>query len=148
MLVEMDLVPEGLQSTVDAAIQTGNNMAIPRDELVDTLQWIEEDLQREVDDDQAGIPLDDKNKRVMYTLNPREPKFFPLSISAMAKIFWAAGESWTISTKTYDVTNYSYYSGDDEGARELTGRLYDEMQNLNAEEMILAECGHGSRAIK
>ena len=66
----------------------------------------------------------------MYTLNPREPKFFPLSISAMAKIYYAAKESWTISTNTYDVTNYSYYSGDNEGARELTDRLCKEMKKL------------------
>lgn len=148
MLVEMDLVPEGLQSTINAAINTGNNMAIPRDELVDTLEWLEEDLQMEVNDDNAAIPLDHKGKSIMYTLNPREPKFFPLSISAMAKIFWAAKESWTISTHTYDVTNYAYYSGDNDGARELTERLHNEMENLQAEEMILAECGHGSRAIR
>ncbi|MEA3476709.1 MAG: (Fe-S)-binding protein, partial [Bacteroidota bacterium] len=87
MLVEMDLVPEGLQSTVMAAIETGNNMGIPRDEFVETLEWLEEDLRMEVDDDKAGIPMNQEGKKIMYTLNPREPKFFPLSISAMAKIF-------------------------------------------------------------
>ena len=148
MLVEMDLVPKGLQSTVDAAINTGNNMGIPRDEFVDTLEWLEEDLQMEVEDDNAEIPRDQKGKKIMYTLNPREPKFFPLSISAMAKIYYAAKESWTISTNTYDVTNYSYYSGDNEGATELTDRLCKEMKHLDTETLVLAECGHGSRAIR
>lgn len=148
MLVEMNLVPKGLQSTVDAAINTGNNMGIPRDEFVDTLEWLEEDLQMEVEDDKAEIPRDQKGKKIMYTLNPREPKFFPLSISAMAKIYYAAKESWTISTNTYDVTNYSYYSGDNDGARELTDRLCKEMKNLGTETLVLAECGHGSRAIR
>jgi len=148
MLTEMKLVPEGLQSTINAAINTGNNMSIPGEDLVDTLIWLEEDLQMDVNDDNAQIPMDQQAKRIMYTLNPREPKFFPLSISAMAKIFWAAKESWTISTKAYDVTNYSYYSGDDEGARELTQRLYDEMEKLRSNILVLAECGHGSRAIR
>jgi len=148
MLVEMNLVPKGLQSTVDAAINTGNNMGIPREEFVDTLEWLEEDLQMEVEDDDAEIPRDQKGKKIMYTLNPREPKFFPLSISAMAKIYYAAKESWTISTNTYDVTNYSYYSGDNKGARELTDRLCKEMKNLGTETLVLAECGHGSRAIR
>lgn len=148
MLVEMDLVPEGLQSTVDAAINTGNNMAIPRDEFVDTLQWLEEDLRMEVEDDQATIPMDHKGKKIFYTLNPREPKFFPLSISAMAKIFYSAREEWTISTNTYDVTNYAYYSGDDKGAKELTERLYREMEKLGSKTLVLAECGHGSRSIR
>jgi Fe-S oxidoreductase len=148
MLVELGLVPEGLQSTVDAAIRTGNNMAIPRDELVDTLKWLEEDLRMEVQDEAAEIPMDAAGKHVLYTLNPREPKFFPLSISAIAKVFYAANESWTLSTDCYDVTNYAYFSGDDEGARELTQRLFDEMKKLDAAVLALAECGHGFRAIR
>ena len=148
MLVELDLVPPGLQSTVNAAVDTGNNMAIPRDELVDTLLWLEEDLQMEVDDTTAAIPLDKKGSKLLYTLNPREPKFFPLSISAIAKIYYAAEEDWTISTNTYDVTNYSYFSGDDEAARELSQRLHDEAVALEADTLVLAECGHGFRAIR
>lgn len=148
MLVELDLVPSGLQSTVNAAMTTGNNMGISREELVDTLEWLEEDLQMEVEDDNASIPMDQKGKKIMYTLNPREPKFFPLSISAMAKIYYVAKESWTLSTHTYDVTNYAYYSGFDEGARELTQRLHDELIKLGSEVLVLAECGHGSRSIR
>ena len=148
MLVELGMVPKGLQSTVDAAIRTGNNMAIPREEFVDTLQWLEEDLRMEVGDETASIPRDAEGKRILYTLNPREPKFFPLSISAMAKIYYAAKEDWTISTRCYDVTNYAYFSGDGEAARELTRRLHDEVQKLRADTLVLAECGHGARAIR
>jgi Fe-S oxidoreductase len=148
MLVELGLVSPGLQSTVDASVKTGNNMGIPREELVDTLEWLEEDLQMEVNDENASIPLDAEGKHILYTLNPREPKFFPMSISAMAKIYYAAKESWTISTHCYDVTNYAYYSGDDESARELIQRLVDEMDKLKADILVLAECGHGSRAIR
>jgi Fe-S oxidoreductase len=148
MLVEMGLVPKGLQSTVDAAITTGNNMAIPHDQLVDTLKWLEEDLRLEVKDEKAAIPLDAPGKHILYTLNPREPKFFPLSISAIGKIFYAARESWALSTHCYDVTNYAYFSGDDEAARELVQRLFDEMKKLGAEVLALAECGHGFRAIR
>jgi Fe-S oxidoreductase len=148
MLAEMGYVPESLQKTVNTAITTGNNMGIPTDELVDTLKWLEEDLQFEVNDDSAIIPLDEKGKEVLYTLNPREPKFFPLSISAMAKVFYAAGESWTISTTMYDVTNYAYFSGSLEEGKEIAKRLDDEMHKLNAKRCILAECGHGSRAFR
>jgi Fe-S oxidoreductase len=148
MLVELGMVPKSLQSTVDAAIKTGNNMAIPREEFVDTLQWLEEDLRMEVKDETASIPLDAEGKRILYTLNPREPKFFPLSISAMAKIYHAAKEDWTISTRCYDVTNYAYFSGDGKAARELTQRLFDEMKRLRANTLVLAECGHGARAIR
>jgi Fe-S oxidoreductase len=148
MLAEMDLVPKGLRSTVDAAIQTGNNMAIPREEFIDTIKWLEEDLRMEVNDDSASIPLDQPGKKIMYTLNPREPKFFPLSISAIAKVFYAAKEDWTLSSNVYDVTNYPYYSGEDKLAGELIERLTGEMKKLGSHMMVLAECGHGSRSIR
>lgn len=148
MLAEMGYVPETLQKTVDAAITTGNNMGIPTREFIDTLQWLEEDLQYEVNDDKALIPINEKGRNILYTLNPREPKFFPLSISAMAKVFYAAGESWTLSTEMYDVTNYAYFSGSLDEGRIIAQRLCDEMHRLEAKKCILAECGHGSRAFR
>jgi Fe-S oxidoreductase len=146
MLAEMGLVPASLQKTVDAALNTGNNMGIPTDELIETIEWLEEDLQMEVEDDDARIPLNKKDVQIMYTLNPREPKFFPLSISAMAKVFYAAGESWTLSTEMYDVTNYAYFSCHDAEAEVISQRMYDEMKKLKAKRLVLAECGHGTRA--
>ncbi len=148
MLADMGYVPETLQSTVDAALNTGNNMAIPTDELVDTLEWLEEELQFDVDDENAKIPLNELGINVMYTLNPREPKFFPLSISAMAKVFYAAKESWTLSTQMYDVTNYAYFSSHHDEAVIIAQRMYDEMEKLGAKRCALAECGHGSRAFR
>lgn len=148
MLSNMGYVPKTLQSTVDAAIQTGNNMSIMPEEFIDTIKWLEDDLRFEVNDEHASIPLDLPGKKIMYTLNPREPKFFPLSISAMAKIFYAAGESWTLSTRMYDVTNYAYFSGNNKEAGIIAKRMYDEMEYLDAERCVLAECGHGSRAFR
>ncbi len=148
MLARMDLVPETLQSTIDAALTTGNNMSISKEDFVDTIEWLEEDLQDDLEDPTVRIPLDEPGKEILYTLNPREPKFFPLSISAMAKVFHAAGESWTISTYMYDVTNYAYYSCNLPEAQKITQRMVDEMEKLKAKQLVLAECGHGSRAIR
>ncbi|HPD64234.1 MAG TPA: (Fe-S)-binding protein [Bacteroidia bacterium] len=148
MLSALEKVPETLQSTVQAAVKTGNNMAIPVEDLVDTLTWLEEDLKDDTGDETARIPLNEEGKNVLYTLNPREPKFFPLSISAMAKIFHAAGESWTLSTEMYDVTNYAYFSGNDEEAAIIARRLYETAKKLGVKRIVLAECGHGSRAFR
>lgn len=148
MLSEMGYVPATLQSTVNAALETGNNMAIPTEEFTDTLSWLEEDLRDEVNDPNASIPLNLPNTNILYTLNPREPKFFPLSISAMAKIFYAAKESWTLSTNMYDVTNYAYYTSNNEEAVTIAERLFNEIMNLKAKRCVLAECGHGSRAFR
>jgi Fe-S oxidoreductase len=148
MLAAMGRVPATLQSTVNAALQTGNNMAIPTEEFTSTLSWLEAELKDEVNDPQASIPLNRAGANILYTLNPREPKFFPLSISAMAKIFYAAKESWTLSTSMYDVTNYAYFSCNPDEAARIARRLYDEVGKLGAKRCVLAECGHGSRAFR
>jgi len=148
MLAKRGLVPATLQSTVDAALRSGNNMSIPTDEFLDTLSWMEEELADELGTDEATIPVDQPGKRVLYTLNPREPKFFPLSIAAMAKIFYAAGEEWTLSTRMYDVTNYAFFSANRDEAAIIALRLADEMEHLGAQCCVLAECGHGSRAFR
>jgi len=142
-LAAVNLVPPGLQSTVDTALKTGNNMGIAREDWIETVEWLEEELQAEVDDKQARLPLDNKGAQIFYTVNPREPKFFPLSIVAAGKIFYAAGASWTFSSENYDVTNYGLYNGDDLAAGVMSERLLRSMQELGCQILVLAECGHG-----
>ncbi|MBU1013880.1 MAG: (Fe-S)-binding protein [Bacteroidetes bacterium] len=148
MLSRMGYVPASLNASVNAAIETGNNMGIPTKEFVDTIEWLEDDLKFELNDDNANIPLNQKGKDILYTLNPREPKFFPLSISAMAKVFYAANESWSLSTEMYDVTNYAFFSGNMDEANVIAQRMDDEMNKMESKKCVLAECGHGSRAFK
>ena len=149
MLAAMGYVPETLQATVDSAIKTGNNMAIEEEEFIDTIKWMEEEFQDEMNgDEKARIPLNEPNKELLYTLNPREVKFFPLSITAAAKIFYAAGADWTLSSKMYDITNYGYFSGNDKDARQIAKKMFEEVKNLNIKTLVLGECGHGSRALR
>jgi Fe-S oxidoreductase len=143
VLVDLGLVPPGLQSTVDTALRAGNNMGIAKEDWIETVEWLEEELQAEVNDPEAGLPMDKKGTKILYTVNPREPMFFPLSILAVAKIFYAAGESWTFSGENYDVTNYGLYSGDDQAAGEMSDRLLRSLKKLESRILVLAECGHG-----
>ncbi len=143
VLAEMGLVPPGLQSTVDTAIKIGNNMGIAKEDWLETVEWLEEELKLEVNDAEARLPLDLKGAKVFYTVNPREPMFFPLSILAAGKIFYAAGESWTFSSENYDVTNYGLYSGDDKASGTMSERLVESLMQLASKILALAECGHG-----
>lgn len=142
-LAFINLVPPELQSTVTTAVEKGNNMGIPREEWLDTLQWLSEELQMEVGDLKAQLPVDKPGAKLLYTVNPREPKFFPLSLLATAKIFYAAKESWTLASDYYDVTNYGLYSGNDDEAGLLSSRLRESMAKLGAKTLVLGECGHG-----
>lgn len=145
-LTAIGLIPPELQSTITTAYTTGNNMGIARNDWVETVQWLEEELRTETGDPTARMPLDAAGARCLYAVNPREPKFFPLSLLAAGKIFHAAGESWTLASDHYDVTNYGLYSGETLVAGELSDRLVRTVERLGCQELILGECGHGFNA--
>ncbi len=145
-LAAAGLVPSSLQSTVDKAKETGNNMGISREEWLETIAWLSEELQGETGDPSAELPLDRTDVDYLYAINPREAKFYPLSLLAAGKIFYAAGLSWTFASDNYDVTNYGLFSGDDEVAALIAARLQETAKRLRAKTIILGECGHGYNA--
>ncbi len=123
MLTAIDMTPEGLKATVNIHLETGNNMGVSEEDYVETVKWMEEELQAELDDPSIHIPFNKKRAHVVYTFNPREVKYFPYLIQAAAKIFHAAGEDWTLSTESWDATNYGLFSGDDAAARQIAANL-------------------------
>jgi len=146
MLCSAGLVPKGITGNVDAALASGNSMSISRQDVIETIEWLEEDLRMTTGDDEAAIPIDVHGKRILYALNPREVKFFPLSISAATMIFHAAGESYTLSSTDFDITNYGFFAADDKSAGAISGALLRKAEELGVEELVIAECGHGYRS--
>jgi Fe-S oxidoreductase len=124
----------------------GNNMGVSEEDYVETVKWMEEELQAELGDPTIQIPFNKKRARVVYTFNPREVKYFPYLIQAAAKIFNAAGEDWTLSTESWDATNYGLFSGDDAAAATIARNLEQAVNHLGADMLVMAECGHGYRS--
>lgn len=143
ILAALDMVPSGLASTIRTAINFDNNMGIKTEEWVETVKWLSEELQAELGLVSFSLPLDQAGAKILYAINPREAKFFPLSLLAVAKIFYAAQESWTLSSVGYDLTNYAYYLGDDKIATLFFKRLEASMKRLGCQCLVLSECGHG-----
>jgi len=148
MMAAVNRLPEGLKATIDVHLETGNNMGIGEEELVETLEWIQEELQAELDDPEAKIPLNQKGAKYFLTMNPREPKYYPLTIQAEAKILYAAKESYTISTKYWDATNYCLFIGDGANGKKLAQWQAEDVERLGCEYLLAAECGHGYRSIR
>jgi len=140
------MTPEGLKATVNVHLEVGNNMGVSEEDFTETIKWMEEELQNELGDPSVTIPIDKKHARVIYTFNPREVKYFPFLIQAAAKIYNAAGEDWTLSTESWDATNYGLFSGDDAAARKIAANLEGAVNHLGAQTLVMAECGHGYRS--
>ncbi|MFA6221810.1 MAG: (Fe-S)-binding protein [Desulfomonilaceae bacterium] len=141
-------VPQHLQDTVDTHYNWGNNMAVPQDEFVETIEWIEEELQDEEGCENFKIPVDKKGAQYFLTLNPREPKYYPLTIQATAKVLNAAGVDFTISSRYWDLTNYALFNGNDPDARQFALWQAEDVKRLECEYLLAGECGHGYRALR
>jgi Fe-S oxidoreductase len=148
MLGAMDLVPQGLKDTVDIHLQTKNNMGVSEEDFLDTIEWLDEQVCDELEVEGPAIPLDKEGTRVLYLVNPREVKFYPLSLMAAAKVMYVAGEDWTMSTDYWDVTNYALFSCDDEAARQIGEWAVEAATKLGVEEILMSECGHGYNALR
>jgi Fe-S oxidoreductase len=146
MLTAIDMTPEGLKATVNVHLESGNNMGVSEEDFVETVQWMEEELQAELDDPGVKIPINKPRAHLIYTFNPREVKYFPYLIQAAAKIFNAAGEDWTLSTESWDATNYGLFSGDDQAAAVIARNLEKAVNHLGVDMLVMAECGHGFRS--
>jgi hypothetical protein len=148
MVVAAARVPRGIQANVTAALETGNSMRIPQAEVRETISWLEEDLRSTTGDASVCLPLDQPGRRVLYALNPREIKFFPLSISAAGLLLHAARESWTLTSTDFDITNYAYFACDRAAAGAISRRLFERAEQLGVETLVVAECGHGYRSLR
>ena len=146
LLVSVGVMPEGVAAVSKDQWEIGNQMGVLKEDYLDTLEWMSEELVEEVGDPAAEIPIDKPDCDIMYTINPREAKYDPRTISDAAKIFWAAAESYTMPTEGWDMTNFGLFSGDDDLGGVVARRVYEKAIELRAKKVVMSECGHGYRS--
>ncbi|MFA4915481.1 MAG: (Fe-S)-binding protein [Syntrophales bacterium] len=146
LLTELGIVPEGVFVVSKDSWELGNQMGVTQEDYIETLEWMEEEIQAELDDPTFKIPVDKEDCDFMYTVNPREIKYDPRSIGNAGKIFHLAGESWTMPSWGWDQTNFGLFSGDDKLGGYIAGNLYKAAKRLRAKRIVISECGHGYRS--
>jgi len=148
LLVSVGVMPEGVAVVSKDQWEIGNQMGVLKEDYVDTIEWMDDELQEELGVEECLIPIDKKGAKVMYTINPREVKYDPRTIADAAKIFTLAGEDWTMPSEGWDMTNFGLFSGDDDLGGTVAKRLYEKAVELEVEEVVISECGHGYRSTR
>ncbi len=148
LLVSVGIMPEGVAVVSKDQWEIGNQMGVLKEEYLDTLEWMSEELSDEMNDPNAVIPIDKMDAEIVYSINPREVKYDPRTISDAAKIFYVAGENWTMPSEGWDMTNFGLFSGDDELGGAVARRLYDKVVELRGRRLVISECGHGYRSTR
>ncbi len=124
----------------------GNNLGLPGPALEDTLLGLEEDI--EADTGVAvKLPLDVEGAE--YLLVTPSADFFSEphveSLIGYAKVFHAAGVSWTLSTKASEAGNFGLFNGSYETMQKVAMRIRDAALELGSKRIIVGECGHAWR---
>jgi Fe-S oxidoreductase len=135
---DRNLVPGPIHKGVQMCLERGNNLGIPKDDFI----FLCEDLGEELAEDECPgfkTPIDVHGARVMVTVNSKEPFAEPDDMKWWWKIFYAAGESWTIPSEHWEGVNWGLFSGDDESMKIVVGRIVDNMRRLNCKVLLLPE---------
>jgi Fe-S oxidoreductase/CheY-like chemotaxis protein len=148
LLVAVGIMPEGVSVVSKDQWEIGNQMGVLKEDYLDTLEWMEEELQEELGTTEVKIPVDKEDADVVYSINPREVKYDPRTIAEAAKIFYVAGENWTMPSEGWDMTNFGLFSGDDDLGGAVARRLFEKVEDLRGKKLVISECGHGYRSTR
>jgi Fe-S oxidoreductase len=140
--------PGFLQKVVDDTLKSGNQMDVQPDEYLETLEWLQEELQAELNDPNYRIPIDVEEADFLFGFNAREVKYYPNELQKILKIFYAAGVNYTLSSQKWDATNLALFSGKDEEFWKITEPMLQEVVRLKARELVITECGHAFRSVR
>ncbi|HEX6363802.1 MAG TPA: (Fe-S)-binding protein, partial [Albitalea sp.] len=124
----------------------GNNLGIPGPALADTLLGLEEDTKEETGVD-VRFPLDVKGAEVLL-VTPSADFFSEPHVESLigyAKVFHAAGISWTLSSHASEAGNFGLFIGNYEQMRRISERVRDAARELGVRRIVVGECGHAWR---
>ena len=124
----------------------GNNLGLPGPALEDTLEGLEEDTKDETGVD-VRFPLDVKGAEVLL-VTPSADFFSEPHVDSLigyAKVFHAAGISWTLSSMASEAGNFGLFIGNYEQLRKIAMRIREAALELGVKRIVVGECGHAWR---
>jgi Fe-S oxidoreductase len=124
----------------------GNNLGLPEPALLDTLEGLEEDIE-----DETGVtvklPLDQEGADILL-VTPSADFFAEPHVDGLmgyAKVFHAAGASWTLSSYASEAGNFGMFIGSYQNMREISQRIRKAALDLGVKRIVFGECGHAWR---
>ena len=124
----------------------GNNLGLPGPALQNTLEGLEEDVLEE-----TGVavryPLDEVGAEILL-VTPSADFFAEPHIESLigyGKVFHAAGQSWTLSTKASEAGNFGMFIGNYDQLRAIALRVREAALELGVKRIVVGECGHAWR---
>ena len=122
----------------------GNNLGIPEAAWRDSCQFLEEELKEETGTD-IKIPVNEEGVEVLLVAPSADLFANTDTMIGYAKLFHAAGVSWTTSTYASEGGNFGLFLNY-EHLKKVNKRIVDAAKQLKVKRVVMGECGHAWRA--
>ena len=132
-------VPGILQQGVTAAMETGNNLRLPKEDFIFILEDVAEEIAEEPGFEGFQVAIDKKGANILTTIHNKLVNTHTEDLKHWWKIFHAAGEDWTVPSENWEGVSWGYFTGDDEAMKIMAERIYEQMQKLEVKTLLWPE---------
>lgn len=135
-----DAVPGILHKGLEAALETGNNLRLPKEDYTFIIEDVAEEIAEEPAFEGFKAPIiDKKGARLLTTIHNKLVNTHTEDLKHLWKIFHVAQEDWTIPSENWEGTSWGYFTGNDQAIKTMSGRIVEHMQNLEIDTLVWPE---------
>jgi Fe-S oxidoreductase len=148
ILSEIGIAPRALVVSVREQLTgtSGNTSAVPVPALLDTLEFLSEELKEGIGVD-VPFPVDQEGAEYLFLPAVSDYLMEAETLMGNAAVFRATGDSWTIGTGYFDGINYGLFYND-QILEHVIQKIKVEADRLKIKKLLMGECGHASRVAK
>jgi heterodisulfide reductase subunit C len=138
-LREKAKVPGILQKGLEAALKTGNNLALPKEDFIYIVEDVAGEIAEEPGFEGFQVPIDKKGANLLSTIHNKLVNTHTEDLKYWWKIFHAAKEDWTITSENWEGTSWGLFTGDDEAVKTMAGRIMEQMNRFEIKNLLWPE---------
>lgn len=138
-LREKSKVPGILQKGLEAALKTGNNLALPKEDYIYIVEDVAGEIAEEPGFEDFKVPIDKKGANLLSTIHNKLVNTHTEDLKYWWKIFHAAKEDWTITSENWEGTSWGLFTGDDEAVKTMAGRIISQMNRFEIKNLLWPE---------
>ncbi|MDH3881229.1 MAG: 4Fe-4S dicluster domain-containing protein [Desulfobacteraceae bacterium] len=136
---EREKVPGILHKGLVAALETGNNLRLPKEDFMFIIEDVAEEVAEEPGFEGFEAPIDKKGANLLTTIHNKLVNTHTEDLKHWWKIFHVAKEDWTVTSENWEGTNWGYFTGDDDAMKVMIGRIVDQMERLEIKNLLCPE---------
>jgi hypothetical protein len=134
-----DKVPGIVHKGLEAALETGNNLRLPKDDFVFILEDVAEEIAEEPGYENFSVPIDKKGANILTTIHNKLVNTHTEDLKHWWRIFHVAKEDWTVPSLNWEGTNWGYFTGDDDAMKIMSSRIVEQMEQLEVKTLLWPE---------